>query len=55
MCIDLAQLATQNWTGDAKLWWDTVTTVDKTYFLQHWNNMLAAIRNQFMNEAWVRE
>ncbi|KJA22879.1 hypothetical protein HYPSUDRAFT_121746, partial [Hypholoma sublateritium FD-334 SS-4] len=51
----MAQMASHKWTGRAKRWWEALPSMEQEFFSQHWDYMLAAIRNQFLDETWVRD
>lgn len=55
MQCGMAQMASHKWSGRAKKWWEALPIVEQTFFSQHWFYMLAALRNQFLDETWVRD
>ncbi|PPQ83356.1 hypothetical protein CVT26_015166, partial [Gymnopilus dilepis] len=51
----IAAFAPLKWSGTAKAWWDALPEADKRYYSERWDNMLLAIRLQFLDDNWVRD
>ncbi|KAL1684811.1 hypothetical protein GGG16DRAFT_67614, partial [Schizophyllum commune] len=51
----LAQWAPQNWTGDAKSWWLTLSIDSRDLVSSSWETFLTTLRHRWMTDDWVQD
>ena len=55
MQVGVGKMAPLRWTGNAKVWWDTISQMDREFYGQDWPHLVDAIRSQFMSPNWVQD